>query len=136
MFSRKFSSKLLLIGVFFWLVGCQGKALSNREAGAVGGGALGAGLGAIVGNQVGHTGGGIAIGAAAGALSGALIGDTQDSGRSKIEAQEEILRRQDEELERQKREIEDLKRQQYHNDELKGYDRGGGGAVTGDSFSY
>ncbi len=132
----KLSSLLLFYGLPLLLLGCQGASLSNREAGALGGAAVGAGLGAVVGSQVGHTAEGVAIGAAAGALSGGLVGDAQDSGRTKIEAQEEILRRQEQELERQKREIEDLKRQQYHNEQLKSYDKGGGAGSQQDSFSY
>lgn len=94
------------------LSACSGAQIGDREAGALGGGALGAGLGAIIGNQVGSTGAGIAIGGAAGALSGALIGNETQKAKEDRAAQDERMRRQEEDLRRQRREIEELRKEQ------------------------
>lgn len=91
---------------------CSGPALSQREKGALTGGALGAGLGAIVGHQTGHTGGGIAIGTATGAIAGGLIGNESDRVEGAQRDQDERLRRQEEQIQRQQRELEELRRQQ------------------------
>lgn len=55
------------------LAGCGGP-LTEREKGAVAGGAIGAGTGAIIGSASGHAGTGAAIGGAVGAVTGAVIG--------------------------------------------------------------
>ncbi len=70
--------------------------LTERETGALGGGALGAGIGAIVGNQTGHAGAGTAIGAGAGALTGALIGEAQRRQKEAIkqEMRQEMMTQQ------------------------------------------
>ena len=135
--------KLFYAFVIAIVAGCSGPGPSNREAGALTGGALGAGLGAIIGHQVGNTGAGIAIGAGAGALSGGLIGNSQDVQENRVETQEEVLRRQEEELRRQRREIEDLRRQEYHDQSFDryrepdaGYDDRAVDPDRDDSFKY
>jgi uncharacterized protein YcfJ len=123
-------TKTIFLASFFLIVGCEGQRFTQREKGALTGGALGAGLGAIIGNQVGNSGAGIAIGTAAGALAGGLIGEGQESQRQEAESQEERMRRQEEELRRQRRELEELRRGEsgsdygYGDNYNGGYDRG------------
>ena len=113
---------LALIGISGFLLACSAQPLSQREKGALVGGALGSGLGAIVGHQTGHAGAGVAIGAGAGVLGGALVGNEMDNTNARQGDQEESLRRQEEEIRRQRREIEEMKRQKgsdYYGDSYK-----------------
>ena len=95
---KRLASLFLILGVIF--SGCatdgSGGGLSEREAGALGGGGLGAGLGAIIGHQTGHAGAGTAIGAGAGALAGALMGEgmRRERERTKQEVRQEMMQQQ------------------------------------------
>ena len=105
---RKFSLFILCL-----CIGCAGA--TPTQQGAMGGAAVGAGAGAIVGNSFdGQSGEGAAIGAAAGAVTGALVGDSLASteGESKVAAQKEQIRRQEEKIAAQEREMEELRRQE------------------------
>ena len=89
--------------------------MSGSQKGALGGAAVGSGMGAIIRHGTGHTGEGIAIGAGVGGLSGALIGHESDNSDTRDAAQEERMRRLEEENRRQRRELEELKRGTYDN---------------------
>jgi len=128
-----------LIGVLSLAVllgGCAAP-LSEREKGALGGGALGAGAGALIGSAVGHhnTGKGALIGGALGALGGAAVGDQMQGQRQRQDAQAYETEQQQREIERQRRELENLRRDRYddrgsvsrrdNRDYNRDYDRGG-----------
>jgi outer membrane protein OmpA-like peptidoglycan-associated protein len=91
------------------LIGCQSRALSGREKGALGGAAVGAGVGAIIGNQSGNAGAGTAIGGALGAATGAVIGNEIDRTEMQVAQRSEQMAAQRRELEANRRLIEELR---------------------------
>ncbi len=103
---RNLMVAILVIAV---AAGCA-RPLSQREKGAVGGGALGAGAGAIIGSQKGHAAEGAAIGGVLGALAGGLLGDQADKQQAVNEATQERIGQQQAEIERNRELIEELKR--------------------------
>lgn len=93
----------------------------SQNADIATGAVLGGTAGAVVGNELGHTG----TGAVVGATTGALVGNIASQGASnaeQIEAQREILKRQQAEIDRQRRELRDLERQRFHNERLRRYE--------------
>jgi uncharacterized protein YcfJ len=118
---RMAAKSIFFVSLLSVLIGCA-QALTPREQGALGGGALGAGAGAMVGKQLGNTGTGAAIGAGAGALTGIAVGEAQQRSLSREEQkrqQREAIYRQELEIKRQRQEVEDLRRQQYYNELLR-----------------
>jgi uncharacterized protein YcfJ len=103
------------------LAGCSGNTPTRNRDVAVGT-VIGAGAGALVGADSGNSGTGAVVGGATGAVVGSLVTDEKNNAEV-IEAQQEILTRQQAEIERQRRELKDLERQQYHNDKLRQYER-------------
>jgi len=89
--------KVIVLAAVVVSAGCTQPG-ETTGMGAATGGVIGAGLGAIVGSQTGDAGAGLAIGAVAGSGTGALIGNA-------LEAQEQMIRTQDEAIERQSRTI-------------------------------
>src|SRR5215510_11515783 len=112
-----------LIGVLSLAVLLGGCAtpLTEREKGALGGGALGAGAGAIIGSAMGdhRAGKGALIGGALGALGGAAVGDQMEGQNQRQNAQAYDIEQQRLEIERQRRELDDMRRDRYGN---RGYD--------------
>ena len=53
---------------------------------------------------------------------GGYVGDTIDSHRGRVEAQEKIISEQEKQLREQNKEQEDLERQKYYNELLKDYE--------------
>ena len=110
------------------LLGGCAAPLSEREKGALGGGALGAGAGAIIGSAMGdhRAGKGALIGGALGALGGAAVGDQMQGQRQRQDVQASEVEQQRLEIERQRRELEDLRRDRYGDGgyDARRYDRG------------
>ena len=111
---------LVLLALVVGAAACA-QPLSNREKGALGGGALGAGAGAIIGSQKGHAAQGAAIGGALGGLAGAVLGDQTDKQEAANAATQEQLEQQKAELARNQELIEELKRRKL---DARGSDRG------------
>lgn len=80
---RKATMAVTVLATGISLTGCAG--MSQKERGAVIGGATGAAAGAVIGNQTGSTARGAIIGAVLGGAAGAIIGHQMDQQAKEIQ---------------------------------------------------
>lgn len=105
---------IAFVGLAGGVVGCTDPGETTAIASATGG-AFGAGLGAIIGHQTGDAGAGLALGAAAGAGAGAAIGNALEAQEKVMRTQDEAIERQDRIIESQRAELEELRRASQDN---------------------
>lgn len=95
--------------------------VSKSTAGAVAGALLGAGSGAIIGSHRGNAGPGAAIGAGVGAVGGYVVGRQIEGRDHALDAQDQLIERQQQEIARNRTLLEELKRRKL---EARETDRG------------
>ena len=99
------------LGLFLLILfsACSSIDISQRESGALIGGAVGAGLGAVIGNQSGNSGAGVAIGSGIGLLAGGLIGNQVEKREEEFKAKEVRIDKQDQMISENQRLIQELR---------------------------